>query len=77
MQFQIESGTRKVDEILNDIGLTQLRSIDCDGFSSDRVIEFIQQPQPLDEAHVEAALETARLKTCRGLDGLKQWLDTL
>lgn len=74
LQFQVEEGTSKLRQILDDIGLTSLAILPCQELSLRTVERFIEMPETLPEAEVISALKNAQMRVEAGLDAFEDWL---
>lgn len=77
MQFQVEPGTSKLQQIFDDIGLSSLPVRPKDALTLDNVRDFLANPPLISEAEAQSAIATARRKDEAGLDRLEEWLATV
>jgi hypothetical protein len=74
MQFQIESGTKKISEMFEDIGLVGLKVHTIEDLRTENIREFVAEGVILDNIEVEQALRKARSFVEVGLDEFDEWL---
>lgn len=77
LQFHIEGGTNKSEEILGDMGIQSIkvhRQSDVDWPTVER---FLNEGPSLPEPEAQAALDLAKTKSLRGVNALLEWLDTI
>jgi hypothetical protein len=77
LQFQIETGTNKIAEILEDIGLSQLAVHPIQDMRLNTIRRFVESHDQLSEQTVTDALAKARGRINEGLDAFEEWLSTL
>jgi hypothetical protein len=77
LQFHIELGTNKSEEILGDIGLGSLKVYRQPHVSWSLIDEFLQSDQSLPEAEVRSALECGKAKTMEGMNAFLEWLHSI
>jgi hypothetical protein len=77
MQFQVEPGTSKLQQIFNDLGLSALPVRSKDTLTLDNLREFLSNPTLVPETAAQQAIATARRKVEAGLDRLEEWLATI
>lgn len=77
MQFQIERGTNKTYEFLNDLGLSDLKIHTEHDMNLQCIQNFMSNPISLEKTKVEKALQIAKKKVNVGLDALEEWLMSL
>jgi hypothetical protein len=76
LQFAIEDGTQKIQEIFDDVGLP-LRVYGIEKFSCEKVLRFLEEGEPIDEKQACRALQEGRRLVSLGLDETEQWLESL
>jgi hypothetical protein len=77
LQFQIESGTNKIKEILEDIGLNHLPVEPIEHVRLSTIREFVEGGNTLSQADVRRALANASRQVEAGLDAFEDWLLSL
>jgi hypothetical protein len=77
LQFQIEEGTNKAQEIFGDIGLRSVPVHRADDVTWANIERFLDGPPNIPEEEAQAALDQARAKVQRGLDAFLEWIDTI
>jgi hypothetical protein len=77
LQFHIEGGTNKSEEIFGDMGIHSIKVLRHDDVTWSTIDHFLQAGQVLPEPEAQSALELAKSKTLAGMDALMEWLDTL
>jgi polysaccharide pyruvyl transferase WcaK-like protein len=77
MQFQIESGTSKLKQFIDDLSLNSLTIHNLDEMNIETISNFMNMPVSLDKNEVDAAIKTARKKVEIGLDAFEEWLEEI
>ncbi len=74
LQFQVESGTNKVRDMLKDIGLISIPIFSVNELSQETIEQFLNNPVVLADVEVQSAFKTAREKVEVGLDAFEEWI---
>ena len=77
LQFQIESGTSKIKQLIDDLGLNSLALHNITEMKVETLSEYLNNPTPLDKVEVDVAIRKAREKVEIGLDAFEEWLGEL
>ena len=77
LQFHIELGTNKSEEILGDIGLNSLKVYRQPDVSWPLIEQFLENGQTISEEEAESALGRAKAKTMEGMNAFLEWLGTI
>jgi len=77
LQFHIELGTNKSEEILGDIGLHSLKVHRQPDVCWPLIEQFLEEEQTFSEAEAQSALSLAKSKTMEGMNAFLEWLDTI
>jgi len=77
LQFHIEGGTNKTEEILGDMGIHSIRVCRQGDVNWPTIERFLNDGPSLPEAEAQAALDLAKSKTLKGMDTFLEWLDTI
>ncbi len=77
LQFHIEPGTNKSEEILGDIGLHSLKVHRQPDVNWSLIEQFLENGQTIAEAEAQSALGRAKAKTTEGMNAFLEWLDTI
>lgn len=77
LQFHIEGGTNKTEEILGDMGIHSIRVCRQGDVNWPTIERFLNDGPSLPEAEAQAALDLAKSKTLKGMDSFLEWLDTI
>jgi hypothetical protein len=76
LQFQIEEGTNKIAELLDDIGLRSIEVLCSSDVTWDRIERFLGSPPTIPESEVQDGLAIAHAAAVRGMDELQNWLES-
>jgi hypothetical protein len=77
LQFHIELGTNKSEEILGDIGLGSLKVHRQQDVCWSLIDQFLEQEQTISEAEAQSALECGRAKSMEGMNAFLEWLHSI
>lgn len=77
LQFHIELGTNKSEEILGDIGLGSLKVHRLQDVCWCLIDQFLEQGQTISEAEAQSAIECGRTKTMEGMNVFLEWLHSI
>jgi hypothetical protein len=77
LQFHIEKGTNKIEEIAGDIGLRSLAINRQDDVTWERICEFLNSDEAIPEDEARSALQNAKEMAERGMDAFSDWLRQL
>jgi hypothetical protein len=77
LQFHIEGGTNKTQEILGDMGIHSIRVHRQEDVNWPTIERFLNDSPSLPEAEVQTALDRVKSKTLEGMSAFLEWLDTV
>lgn len=76
-QAQVESGTTKIRQFAEDLGLSHLRIHGPNDLSVESIRGFIKSGEPLPETEARSAIATARQRNEAGLQAVEEWLESV
>jgi hypothetical protein len=77
LQFHIEGGTNKTEEILGDMGIHSIKINRQPDVGWPLIERFLNEEPNLPEDEVQAALDLMKSKTLQGMNAFCEWLDTI
>ena len=77
LQYHIELGTNKTQEIVDQMGLTSLKVHRISDVNWTTMAEFLKSSSAIPEPEAIAALERCKAKALLGMQAFVEWLHTL